>query len=56
MKTYQNPVTEIMQLAGERMMQEAHFSYGGGGGNGQVPMPEKSYAPQVPQPEVPKAQ
>lgn len=56
MKTYQNPNTEILSLAGERMMQEAIFSYGGGGGQDQALLPDKSYAPQVPQPQVPKAQ
>jgi hypothetical protein len=47
MKTYQNPNTEIMLLAGERMMDEAQFSYGGGGHGGAL-MPEKTYAPQAP--------
>ena len=47
MKTYQNPNTEILLLAGERMMDEANFSYGGGGHESLLP--DKSYAPQTPQ-------
>ena len=47
MKTYQNPNTEILLLAGEKMMQEAVFSYGGGGHESLLP--DKSYAPQTPQ-------
>lgn len=47
MKTYQNPTTLVLQLAGERMMDEVTLSYGGGG-NGEALLPDKTYAPQSP--------
>lgn len=48
MKTYQYPTTHVLQLAGERMMDEVTLSYGGGGGSADSALPDKTYAPQSP--------
>lgn len=40
MKKYQNPNTNIVQLASEKMLDTIPFSYGGGGGNALMYAPE----------------